>query len=65
MTCKPLTKAEAKQMQDKYGTSFSRKIELPDYCCPQDVSTRGGDRDCDHDYPPDSKDESDTYVGTA
>ena len=40
----------------------SRKIELPNYCCALDVNMAGGDKDCDHDYPPESKVENDTYV---
>ena len=39
-----------------------RKIDLPDYCCPHTCSTAGGDEDCDHDYPPESKLEHDDWV---
>lgn len=42
--------------------SSSRKIELPPHCCPHDVEYYGGDNNCDHDYPPESKNEEDTYV---
>ena len=42
--------------------SEHRKIELPAYCCPGDVRTVGGQKDCDHDYPPESKDESASFV---
>lgn len=34
-----------------------RKIVLPDYCHPRTGVSRGGDPDCDHDYPPESKHE--------
>ena len=40
----------------------SRKIDLPDYCCKYDVVTSGGRKECDHDYPPETKKEHDTFV---
>jgi len=39
-----------------------RKIDVPDYCCKSDIQTRHVDDDCDHDYPPESKKEHDTFV---
>jgi len=41
---------------------MNRKIDLPDYCCPMDLQTMGGNEECDHDYPPESKVEHDTYL---
>jgi len=43
-------------------TTKPRKIALPSYCCPHGCQTSGGDKDCDHDYPPESKVEHTTYV---
>ena len=40
----------------------ARKIDLPNYCCPFGGWSHGGDESCDHDYPPESKVERDTYV---
>lgn len=40
-----------------------RKIKLPDYCCAATCKTRGGDRRCDHDYPPESQQEHDDFEG--
>lgn len=48
-------------MSNEQG-GLSRKIELPDYCCPRDVWTQGGDPNCDHDYPPESKVEHAEFV---
>lgn len=42
----------------KRNLVMNRKIELPEYLCPYPY-TKGGDSDCDHDYPPESKRESD------
>lgn len=39
-----------------------RKIDLPTYCCPETGYSLGGDPGCDHDYPPESKEEFSTYV---
>lgn len=39
-----------------------RKIDLPDYCHPMTGHSKGGDEDCDHDYPPESKVSRDEYV---
>lgn len=39
-----------------------RKIILPDYCCPDDVTEHGFDEDCDCDFPPGCGVEHDTYV---
>jgi len=39
-----------------------RKIDLPDYCCPFGARYFGGDATCDHDYPPEWKNEQDKYV---
>ena len=41
---------------------MNRKISLPDYCCPPTGQSKGGDSECDHDYPPESKIEHDTWV---
>jgi hypothetical protein len=38
------------------------KIELPSYCNPRTLRTSGGENECDHDYPPESKRESTHYV---
>lgn len=43
-------------------TNKARKIKLPDYCHPLTGWSKGGDENCDHDYPPGSKDEHDAYV---
>jgi hypothetical protein len=40
----------------------SRKIDLPYYCCPFDRQIIDGDKDCEHDYPPESKEEFDTFI---
>lgn len=39
-----------------------RKIDLPDYCCQDEIHTIGGDEQCDHDYPPEEKQEFEEYV---
>ena len=44
------------------GYKMNRKIELPDYCCPFTGVSKGGKKECDHDYPPESKEEFDTYI---
>lgn len=37
----------------------NRKIDLPAYCCPFDIQTaKRGDSNCDHDFPPESIDDS-------
>jgi hypothetical protein len=41
---------------------LGRKIELPDYCHPMTGRSSGGRNDCDHDYPPESKEEHAEYV---
>lgn len=46
-------------------TAAARKIALPDYCHPLTGTTyRRGDPDCDHDYPPESKEEIDDASGS-
>jgi len=40
----------------------SRKIELPSYCHPLTGTSFGGNKKCDHDYPPESKKETATFV---
>lgn len=36
-----------------------RKIDLPASCCPMDFQTvKKGDPNCDHDFPPENKDDS-------
>ncbi len=40
----------------------TRKIELPNYCHPMTGGSYGGDTDCDHDYPPESKKDESEYV---
>jgi hypothetical protein len=40
----------------------NRKIELPNYCSPFTGRSIGGSEECEHDYPPESKVEHDTYV---
>jgi len=42
----------------------NRKIKLPVYCCPHTCKTRGGDEECDHDYPPESQKEHDEWGGS-
>ena len=42
-------------------TQENRKIELPHHCCPYGGWSKGGDEDCDHDYPPESKEPHDEY----
>lgn len=39
-----------------------RKINLPEYCCGLTGWSEGGSEECDHDYPPESKDEKCEYV---
>ena len=39
--------------------SEARKIVLPEYVCPFTGFSLGGDKDCDHDYPPESHEEGD------
>jgi len=34
----------------------NRKIILPDHLCPQTMVNKRGDKNCDHDYPPETKD---------
>lgn len=41
----------------------NRKIILPDYCCPFGGWSKGGDENCDHDYPPESRKEHDPFKG--
>jgi hypothetical protein len=42
---------------------MNRKINLPAYCHPLDREyVNRGDPECDHDYPPESKDERDKCV---
>lgn len=41
---------------------MNRKIDLPEYCSPFTGERRLGKDDCDHDYPPESKNEHDTFV---
>lgn len=48
-------------MKDK-GEKQGRKIQLPGYCHPMTGKSRGGDKNCDHDYPPESKQEDDHDV---
>lgn len=37
----------------------NRKIDLPASCCPMDYQiVKKGDTNCNHDYPPESKDNS-------
>jgi hypothetical protein len=40
----------------------NRKIILPEYYCPFAGNSIGGDENYDHDYPPESKKNYDTYV---
>ncbi len=40
----------------------ARKVVLPEYCCPQTLKFSGGDKNCNHDYPPESKIEHDEWV---
>ena len=35
----------------------NRKIKLPDYCCPFNPKFSGGDKNCQHDFPPEFSDE--------
>jgi hypothetical protein len=42
--------------------SEARKIKLPAYCTPFNCRTSGGNKDCDHDYPPESKKETVSWV---
>lgn len=41
---------------------MNRKIKLPSYCCPRDIKTSGGDKDCDHDCPPETRKENSVSV---
>lgn len=41
---------------------MNRKIDLPLYCCPFGYKTEGGDKNCDHDYPPETKVEEAEWV---
>jgi hypothetical protein len=49
-------------MMSKTQDGQHRKIDPPSYCCTYDMNHRGGDRNCNHDYPPESKREYATCV---
>jgi len=40
----------------------NRKIDLPSYCCPHNGWFKQEDRNCDHDFDPESKHEEPEYV---
>ena len=46
----------------KEAIPFGRKIQLPSYCHPLTGMSYFGDESYEHDYPPESKVEKDTYV---
>lgn len=41
---------------------MNRKIDLPDYCSTQTGRCKGGNPQCDHDYPPNSEMKLGGYV---